>query len=164
MTALEFLTQAAEQTDVRFMHVIIDNRSVQVGFEQLLAGLFKLPRYGFGRWILIHQHIANARHTSSWVPSHGKSRLWAPAVSGLGSHLHWRALNGAADAEASSALVRFQKHLGTPRIFRESLFRTRWASFHLERLRLSAHRYISSVPRSSFRRSVDHLTSDTAFR
>ena len=139
------------------MHIIIDNKSVQVAFQQLLNNTLKLPRYGFGRWVLLKQYAANGGLATSWVPSHGKSKLWSPPSRGLGSLAQWRALSASADTAATTRLDAYEKQHGLLRVSRESSLRASWTALHLSRLRESSLSYISSSSEANLlSRSVAH--------
>ena len=163
MTALEHLLQVLQQEGISSVHIIIDNKSVQVAFQQLLNNALKLPRYGFGRWVLLKQYAANGGVATSWVPSHGKSKLWSPPARGLGSLAQWRALNASADTAATTGLDAYGKQHGLLRVSRESSLRASWAALHLSRLRDSSLSYISSSSEANrLSRRVAHWLEGSA--
>jgi hypothetical protein len=83
------------------LHVIIDNLAVQAAFARILKGAVYVPKYCFGMWLRIQDLVQHRSHSTSWVPSHGKSEEWAPP-DGQSAEV-WRHLNQCADDECNAA-------------------------------------------------------------
>ena len=92
------------------VHLVIDNRGVQRGVAQRLAGCVPQPRFCFATWAEVDRLATELRKLRvdsecTWVPSHGKKmEEWMPPP-GL-SGVRVRRLNDRADVAASALAER----------------------------------------------------------
>jgi hypothetical protein len=92
------------------VHLVIDNRGVQRGVAQRLAGCMPQPRFCFGTWAEVDRLAGKLRELRiesqcTWIPSHGKKmEQWVPPPGLSGERL--RRLNDEADVAASALAER----------------------------------------------------------
>jgi hypothetical protein len=100
---LQQVTRAAREAETD-LHVAIDNSGVQSKFKGICQQtLHRPPKWCFGTWDDIRADCARRQHSTLWCPSHGKKPNWKPSHDCRTAD-GYRALNRAADAEATTAL------------------------------------------------------------